>query len=121
MDRRSGMFRVIAETTVNIPQNAEWLYPYSPHTRSVGDPNWLLDTSAFDWNGSRPSFQADFLVRCIIARQYNLKDIALLAVDFTRRDYRDMTVSLPSSVWIPFFIGDYTRNVGGGTRRHDDY
>jgi hypothetical protein len=48
IDRCSGMFRVIAETTVDVPPNAEWLYPYSPHTKSVGDPNWLLYTSAFE-------------------------------------------------------------------------
>ena len=32
-----------------------------------------------------------------------------------------MSVSLPLSVWIPFFIGDYARMVGGATHRRDDY
>lgn len=119
MDRVTGTFRVLAETTTAIPPNAEWLAPYNPLSRWSN--NWLMDTSAFDWNGSSPSLQANFLVHCLIERKFDVEDVALLAIDFVRRDYRDLDISLPISTWVPHFIGNYVRTVHEVTRRPPDY
>ena len=111
MDTPLGMFRVIAETTVAIPPHGEWLAPYYPNTASVSDPNYLLDTEAFDWNGSAPAAQANYLVRSLQENRFDIEDVGLLAVDFVRRDYRSLGESMPLSPWVAIFIINYLRVV----------
>jgi hypothetical protein len=98
MDRSTGAFRVLAKTTTTIPPNAEWLAPYNPLSRWSN--NWLMDISAFDWNGSSLSLQSNFLVHCLIESKFDVEDVALLPIDFVRRDYRDLDISLPISTWV---------------------
>ena len=105
------MFRVIAETTVAIPPHGEWLAPYYPNSASVNDPNYLVDPEAFDWNGSAPAAQSAYLVRCIRENRFDMEDLALLAADFFRRDYRSLGMSLPLSPWIAIFVINYLREV----------
>ena len=113
MDVQAGLFRVVAETIRELPPNGEWIGPYNPNRRAVGDPNYLVDPEVFDWNGSTPAAQADYMLRSLQDDRFDLDDAALLAVDFARRDYRDLTHSAPLSTWIPYFVGLYVRQ---GTR-----
>ena len=53
------------------------------------------------------------MIRSLQDPRFELDDAALLAVDFVPRYYRDLTRSTPLSVWIPHFVGLYTRQ---GTR-----
>ena len=119
MDAQAGLFRVIAETVRDLPPYSEWLGPYNPNRRAIGDPNYLVNPEVFDWNGSTAAAQAAYMVRALQDLQFDLDGAALLAVDFVRCDYRDLTSSAPLSIWIPYFVGLYTRQ---GTReRCRDY
>jgi hypothetical protein len=97
---------------------SEWLGPYNPNRRAVGDPNYLVNPEVFDWNDSTPAAQAAYMVRALQDLQFELDDAVLLAVDFARCDYRDLTSSAPLSIWIPYFIGLYTLQ-GTRVRRRD--
>ena len=109
IDTQAGLFRGIAESIRDLPPNSEWLGPYNPNRRAVGDPNYSIDPEVFDWNGSTPAAQAEYMARCLQDNRFELDDAALLAVDFVRRDSRDLTRSTPLSIWIPYFIGMYVR------------
>jgi hypothetical protein len=119
MDAEVGLFRVIAETVRDLPPHGEWIGPYNPHRRSVGDPNYLVDPEVFDWNNSTPAAQAEYMLHSLQDNRFDLDDVALLAVDFVRRDYRDLTQSTPLSIWLPYFVGLYARQ--GSRVRCRDY
>ena len=121
MDSHQGTFRVIAETTTRVPPHGEWLSAYYPNVASVNDPNYLIDTDAFDWNGSEPAVQAAYFVRSIQEDRVDIEDVRLLAVDYTRNDYRSLGEALPLSTWIVLFIIQYLRVVHGCTSRPRKY
>ena len=75
---------MIAESVRDLPPYAEWLGPYNPNRRAVGDPNYLVDPEVFDWNGSTPAAQAEYMLRSLQDNRFDLDDAALLAIDFTR-------------------------------------
>ena len=121
MDRHTGTFRVMAETTTRLPPHAEWLAGYYPNVASVNDPNYLVDTDAFDWNGSAPAAQAAYLVRSVQEDRFDIEDLGLMAVDFTRGDFRALGAALPRSTWITMFIIQYLRVVHAYSSRPRRY
>ena len=112
-DRQHGTMHVLAETTRAIPAYGECLagYPVETHTNPRAS-HWLISNSVFNWIDSSPHCQAQRLVHCVAERQYEVEDVAILAFDFMRRDYRSGGhQEVHRSVWVYYFIGEYLRVV----------
>jgi hypothetical protein len=118
-DRVRGTVHVIAETTRDIPGYGEWLtdYPVETHT-DVHASRWLVEDSVDNWIDSTPHVRTQYLVRCVEERSFDMQDIAVLAFDFFRFDYRSAcSEQIHQSVWVYYFPGEYLRTVSTGQYR----
>ena len=121
-DRQRGTLHVLAETTRAIPPYGEWLagYPVETHT-DVNAAQWLVADSVFDWVASAPHAQSAYVVRCLVEDKFDIEDVAVLAFDFFRRDYRSIGYAgVQHSVWVYYFVGEYLRVVHNRNLREMD-
>ena len=110
-DRQRGTMHVLVETTRRIPAFGEWLagYPVETHT-DVNAEQWLISSSTFDWIAAAAPAEAAYIVRCLVELTIEMKDVALMAFDFMRRDYRSIGYACTyHSVWVYFFVSEYLR------------
>ena len=90
-DRVRDTVHVIVETTRDITGYGEWLadYPVAFETHTdVHASRWIVEDSVFNWIDFTPHVRAQYLVRCVEERRFDMQDFAVLAFDYFRFDYR---------------------------------